>query len=291
MNIAMSENGQIKISGIPKISAIYYALLQCGYDFFTIERGREHIDTLRKFALSQCVPSFFSSARQVTCEVYPYWPRAAILETATFYLLPDCAGYEKYDDFRNQVIGSGTIAENERGMELWNWLADFPNALKAILDSAGFEEYLKWEQQWIVQQNRTHENELTMIRNCLDKCVKQYHSPVQNIQVVINPIKCVYSADYHLKDNCFVFSSGTFRAESVIHEFLHHVLHTYIHLLKERIAQKPCIYPGLDSSYYLTGDDIGKCNAFEEYAVRCLTKSVMNGNYPSDFIAYLKELL
>lgn len=36
---AMSENGQTKISGIPAISAIYYALLQCGYDFFSMERG------------------------------------------------------------------------------------------------------------------------------------------------------------------------------------------------------------------------------------------------------------
>ena len=287
----MSESGQIKISSMPAISAIYYALLQCGYDFFDIERGSGHIETLRQFALPQCVPSFFSNTRQMTCEVYPYWPRAAILETATFYLHPDCVGYENYDDFRNQVMGSGNIADNERGSELWNWLADFPNALKAVLDSAGFEEYLKWEQQWIAQQNCTHKNELTMIRNCLDKCVKQYHSPVQNIQVVINPIKCVYSADYHMKDNCFIFSSGAFKAESVIHEFLHHVLHAYILLLKEQITQKPCKYPGLDNSYYLAGDATGKCNAFEEYAVRCLTKSVMDGNYPSDLMAYLRALL
>lgn len=208
----MSENGQTKICGIPAISAIYYALLQCGYDFFSMERGSEHIDAIRKFALSQCVSSFFSETRQMTCQVYPYWPRAAILETATFYLLPDYAGYENYDDLRKQVMSSSNIADNERGIELWNWLVDFPNALKAVLDSTGFEEYLKWEQQWIAQQNRTYKNELTMIRNCLDRCVKQYHSSVQNIQVVINPIKCVYSADYHMKGNGFIFSSGAFRA-------------------------------------------------------------------------------
>lgn len=287
----MSKNGQTKISGIPAISAIYYALLQCGYDFFSMERGNEHIDVIQKFALSQCAPSFFSETRQMACEVYPYWPRAAILETATFYLLPDYAGYENFDDLRNQVMSAGNIADQERGNELWNWLADFPNALKAVLDSTGFEDYLKWEQQWIAQQNLAHEKELSLIHNCLDRCVKQYHSPVQDIQIVINPIKCIYSADYHMKDNCFVFSSGIFRAESVIHEFLHHVLHTYILLLKERITQKPCKYPGLDSSYYLSGDDAGKCNAFEEYAVREWTKSVMDGRYPSNLMAYLEELL
>lgn len=287
----MSETRQTKISGMPTISAIYYALLQCGYDFFSIERGVEHIEMIRRFALSQCVPSFFSDTRQMTCEVYPYWPRAAILETATFYLLPDCAGYENFDGFRNQIMSAGNIADHERGIELWNWLEEFPNALKTVFESTGFKDYLKWEQQWISEQNRIHKKELSLIRTCVDKCVKQYHSPVQNIQVIINPIKCVYSADYHMKDNSFVFCSGAFRAESVVHEFLHHVLHAYILLLKERITQKPCQYPDLDSSYYLSGDNAGKCNAFEEFAVRELTKCVMAGDYPTNLLAYLEQLL
>lgn len=34
------------------------------------------------------------------------------------------------------------------------------------------------------------------------------------------------------------------------------------------------------------GDDAGKYNAFEEFAVRELTKRVMAGDYPSDLTAY-----
>lgn len=287
----MSEFGQMQIAIIPKISAIYYALLQCGYEYYRIERGNEHIDTIRKFALPQCAPTFFLGTRQTTCEVYPYWPRAAILETATFYLLPDCAGYENFDSFRNTIMRAGNIAEHERSVELWNWLVEFPSALKAVLASSGFKDYLKWEQQWIAEQTRIHEKELRLIRACVDRCAKQYHSPVQNVQVVINPIKCVYSADYHMKDNCFVFSSGAFRAESVVHEFLHHVIHTLVSVLEERILQVPCQYPGINNSYYLSGDDAGKYNAFEEYAVRELTKCVMDGNYPSDIMVYLTGLL
>lgn len=121
--------------------------------------------------------------------------------------------------------------------------------------------------------------------------MKQYNSPVKDIQIVINPIKCVYSADYHMNDNCFVFSSGSFRVESVIHEFLHHVIHASILLLKDRILQPPYQYPGVDSSYYISGDDTGKYNAFEEFAVRKLTKRVMTDDYPSDLIAYLEGIL
>ncbi len=287
----MSETGKTKISSIPTISAIYYALLQCGYDFFSIGRGNEHTDTLRKFAMPQCAPSFFSDTRQTTCEVYPYWPRAALLETATFYLLPNCTGYENFDGFRNQIMNAGNIAEHERGIELWNWLALFPTALKVVLDSTGFKNYFKWEQQWIAEQNDAYKKELSLIHTCMNKCIQQYHSPIKNIQVVINPIKCVYSADYHMKNTCFVFSSGAFRTESVVHEFLHHVIHDLILLLKQQNLQIKYQYPDIDSSYYLSGDDVGKWNAFEEYSVRELTKCVMDGKYPSDLMVYLKELL
>lgn len=263
----MPEAAQTKISSIPAISAVYYALLQAGYDFFSPGRTNGHIDAICGFVLPQHIPSFFAGARQMTCEAYPYWPRAAILETATFYLRPDCAGYESFDGFHDQIMCAGNIAENERGIELWSWLAEFPNALKTVLESSGFEDYLKWERQWISGQNYAHEKELSLIRACVDKCVKQYHSPVQSIQIIINPIKCVYSADYHMRGNCFIFSSGALNAGAVVHEFLHHVLHAHILLLKEQITQTPHQYPGLESSYYLTGDDAGKCNAFEEFAV------------------------
>lgn len=282
---------ELKITNIPEISAIYYALLQCGYEYYPIERENEHIDVIRRFVLAHCVPNFFKNTKQTTCDVYSYWPRAAILETATFYLLPDYTGYNDFKCFQNKIMNASNIADYERGSELWNWLEEFPKALKTVLDSSDFADYLEWEKQWTCQQNLIHEKELKQILDCVDKCVKQYNSPVKDIQIVISPIKCVYSADYHMNGNCFVFSSGSFRVESVIHEFLHHVIHASILLLKEQISQLSCQYPGVDSSYYLSGDDAGKCNAFEEFAVRELTKCVMGGNYPPDLIAFLTGLL
>ncbi len=75
---------ELKITNIPEISAIYYALLQFGYEYYPIERENEHIDVIRRFVLPHCVPNFFKNTKQTTCDVYSYWPRAAILETATF---------------------------------------------------------------------------------------------------------------------------------------------------------------------------------------------------------------
>ncbi len=287
----MPEYGQVKISSIPEISAIYYALLQCGYEYYPMERENNHINRVRRFVSQQGVPSFFRGTRQTTCEVYPYWPRAAILETATFYLQSSCVGYEDFDGLCSHIMTASNIADHERGEGLWDWLLGFPKALNEVLNSPGFVNYLEWEQEWIAQQNIIHEKKLEHILNCVDKCVKLYHSPVTDIQIVLSPIKCVYSSDYHMKGNCFIFSSGAFSDESIIHEFLHHVIHAYILLLKEKIAQAPCQYPGLDSTYYLSRDDVGKCNAFEEFAVRKLTKCVTGGEYPADLLSYLEQLL
>ncbi len=282
---------QITISNIPEVSAIYFALLQCGYDYYSIERSQKHNDAVRSFADSGDVPSFFYGIKQDTCEVYPYWPRAAILETASFYLLPNHAQFRKYDAFYKRIMSAGNIAEYERDQKLWTWIADFPVALSKVLESDSFQRYLEWENQWIAEQNVEHKKELRLIQKCLDVCVNKFESPVQDVQIVINPIKCVYSADYHINESCFIFSSGAFQIDSVIHEFLHHVVHPAVMAYKDVVSESKMLYSGIDASYYLSGDNSGRLNAFEEYAVRELTKNILAMNYPENLASYLCGLI
>lgn len=61
--------------------------------------------------------------------------------------------------------------------------------------------------------------------------------------------------------------------------------------IADTVATTKRIYPGVDESYYLSGDNAGRLNAFEEYAVRVLTTDVMNNKFPNDLISYLKELV
>lgn len=186
---------------------------------------------------------------------------------------------------------AGNIADYERDQKLWDWIADFPAALSEVLVSDMFHRYLEWEQKWLAEQNAQHETDLRLIKNCLNVCVSKYGSPVQDIQIVISPIKCVYSADYHLNGNCFIFSSGAFRAESVIHEFLHHVVHPAVAEIADIVLVNKRAYPDIDSSYYLSGDDAGQLNAFEEYGVRELTKDVLLEQHPEKLEDYLGRLL
>lgn len=277
----------ITISNIPEISAIYFALLQCGYDYFSIERSREHINSIRDFVNAADVPSFFAGTRQNTCAVYHYWPRAAILEAATFYLLPNQKQFGNYEVFQSYIMSAGNIADHERNQELWDWLSEFPAALTDVLVSDVFQRYLAWDTQWLNKQRNQHKTELQLIRSIVDACISKYNSPIREVQIVINPIKCVYSSDYHLDKERFVFCSGAFRADSVVHEFLHHVIHSAVMENAEIVLAQDKLYADMDTSYYLTGDRAGKLNAFEEYAVRQLTKDMMAGRYPDSLYTYL----
>ena len=287
----MNRVKQITITHIPEISAIYFALLQCGYDYYAIERSQGHIDCIRSFIGVENVPPFFCGTRQNTCQVYPYWPRAAILETAAFHLLPDHSQFRDYDVFRSSIMSAGNISDCERDQKLWDWLDDFPAAITWVLSSAFFCRYLEWEKGWITEQNVRHKADLRLIQSCLDMCVSKYNSAVQDIRILVNPVKCVYSADYHLEKNCFIFSSGAFRVDSVIHEFLHHVVHPAVSEIADTVLEYKRTWPGIDDSYYLSGDNGGQLNAFEEHAVRELTKHVLQERYPESVAVFLRRLV
>lgn len=279
------------ITQLPKISAIYYGLLQSGYDFYTFERSDKHIKEMKARCKPERSSAFFSETKQNTCDVYPYWPRAFIMEAATFALNDNNTDFHDYGAFRQKIMSASNLMEKERDNSLWNWLADFPQALASVLSEDSFSEFLEWEEKWISEQDRIYHEEIHLIQECLEICTSRYNSPVQRIQICINPIKCVYASDYHLLGNCFIFSSGAFRTDSIIHEFLHHVVHPFVEQQNASILESKPINRQIDKSYYLSESDSGLINAFEETVVRSLTEEIMNGIYPEDLSTYMENIL
>lgn len=284
------EQKELFITNIPSVSAIYFSLLQCKYDFYSIERDALLIDKLRSFIVSDCGEyGFFSGVKQNTCEIYPYWPRAAMLETATFYTNDSQGCFVDFNAYKDKVMSAKNLSDIERNQSFWNWIVKFPEVLKQVLQSESFRCYLKWENDWIVEQNEKHKKELRKIWDILALCMEKFKSPIQNIQVVLNPIKCVYSADYHQKDNKFIVCSGLLSEENITHEFIHHIVHSIVENHKNQILRCDFAKLKIDASYYLDNDKSGSLNAFEEYLVRMLTASIISGDIPDNLDVFVKQ--
>lgn len=186
-------------------------------------------------------------------------------------------------------MSAKNILDIERNQLFWDWIIKFPKTLKLVLQSNSFSRYLKWENDWIAEQNQKYKRKLKKIEDIIARCKEKMNSPIQNIQIVLNPIKCVYSADYHLIDNNFIFCSGALSEESVIHEFFHQIVHPIVENRKDEILCCNVTNLDIDTSYYLNNDELGILNAFEEYMVRVLTDAIVSGDIPENLDVFLDQ--
>ena len=283
--------GNAAIEWVPRIAVVYFGLLCSGYDFFQIERSAAHIEKLKAFAEQGESEPFFSLARQNLCEVYPYWPRAFILEKAALSLTDDLKGFRDFGALWHELELANNIPQEDRGETTWRWLQRLPRALESVYSSRSFAEYSKWAKKWVFEQSGRCADELRVIEKCLKYCQSEHNCSLRKVAVCIDPIKCVYSSDYHIWGSVFIFSSGGFRTEAVIHELLHQVVHPAVLPLRDLILKRCPMDDAVDASYYFDGGDDGIVNAFEESAVRSLTQSFIQGEFPKDVNAFIRELL
>jgi len=285
------QKTKMAISSKAEISAIYFALLQCGYDYYALEKDAGLISKLESYRTQQNPHqlSFFSKIKQNTCEVYPYWPRAAVLEEATFYLDNTCTGFTQFTQLQNRIMNAGNISPKEKDGDLWDWITQFPMALKDVLVSSPFLSYLSWERSWIAEQNEIFREDLKNLQTILQQCNALYGSPLDGIHVLLNPIKCAYSSDHYEHGGHLYFSLGWFRKESILHELLHPVIHPYVMRMRDEILHYQGCFPDIDESYRQDGSDAGRLNAAEEYLVRALTERAVCGALPNDLNQYIQD--
>ena len=123
---------QITISNIPEISAIYFALLQSGYDYYAMERNQDHISYIQKYIDADNSTPFFADVKQNTCEVYPYWPRAALLESASIFLNKETFQWYSFNEYKDFVMSAKNIQVQDRPLRPGSFLALNCDAITSI---------------------------------------------------------------------------------------------------------------------------------------------------------------
>lgn len=111
-----------------------------------------------------------------------------------------------------------------------------------------FKAYLERENKWLREQKKILKNEMRQILKVLNLRRERYRFAIFNVIIlVLNPIKCVNFADFHLTGNRFVFCSGALNAETVVHEFLHHIVHAVVETEREKVLHSKANCPDIES--------------------------------------------
>jgi len=285
--------GAVAISCKTEVSAIYYALLQLGYEFYALDKAPDLALVLAGFRREEIGfdPSFFSAVKQASCAVYPYWPRAFALEVAAFHVCPKSQVFLDFPAYKQYIMDAPNIADRERDEGFWSWVERFPQALRSVMEDGGFREYLAWERSWMIQQRELWSRQIQSIGEITDVCEGLYHAPAVEVSTILTPIKCSYSADYFKQGNRLNVVLGSFRMDAIIHEYLHPVLRSVIQKHAQTVLACNPACSGIDSSYFAGGGAQGILSAFEEYMVRQLTDDLLESRFPESLDEYILRIL
>lgn len=269
----------IKLTALEEINAIYFSLLTAGYDFAEADKSEEELRLIRR-AKSKVLPhevcEFFSHSRQSGCEVYPYWPRAALMEAALFFMCRNrgsgsfgFAGYSAY------VKSLGNIDDYQRNELFFVWIKDFPRHLYQVLADEGFMETNAEISRWLARNKDQLMHRLNAPMKALRALYDKEKAELRPVEIILSPLKCAYSADYMRLEDALVVILGEMRPDSVVHECLHPIVRRHVHDNKSRIIS--CWQPDvsiIDRSYLLGGGSEGLLNAFEETVVCKITQRI-----------------
>ena len=150
----------VSFTRLPAVSAIYYALLQCGYNYYALEKSASLCNKLETYANGKEAIEFFNGAKQKTCDVYPYWPRAYMLEVASFFIDNKQHSFSDFNAYRNIIKSAGNISDAEKGHDFWEWIRRFPSELNGVFEREAFREYFAWEEEYLDQQETVLESDI-----------------------------------------------------------------------------------------------------------------------------------
>jgi hypothetical protein len=260
------------------INAIYFGVSLSNYgEYSCIDKSKDIIEMTSK--IQACdeldnVRRYFMNARQNTCEEYPFWPRLALLESATFFIKENSFEVEKYYDF---VRCRPNLTDQERNESFFSWVNDFPKHLDEIRSNGLFQE-INAQIGNIV--NRLSENvvsKIDVLKDMLNTLSMDIVIDISTLSVIICPLKCVYSADYFTSGTKMSVILGEFLPHSIVHEYLHLIVHPLVLNHKDAIiSQFGLRLYDVSKSYYLGNDENGFINAFEEHIVRMASNLLSN---------------
>ena len=275
-----------------KIAAVYFGLMQSGYEYHAAGKSSEDVrqwESFRDMPVSYDT-AFFRGARQTTTGIYPYAARAAALEMAAFYVDEENEAFINEEAYRSKLAASGLIKDREQ--EFFAWVKGFPKSMHSVMHCQGFARYMQWEENWLKHQIRLRKHEIQKRDEVVSYFMKRQDTAVKKVFLALCPLKCTFASDYVVENGALYAIAGVLRLDETMHEFYGHLLQPFVFKYGDEIAALRNLHRlKVEDSFFGDRKEIGRLNAFKEYAVRELTAKISIDQYKLDLDKFILSLI
>lgn len=271
---------------------LYTGLTASGYDLASSTADdpmMSLIDAIKYHTWASAAVSYFREARLEGGGVNPYWPRAAMLLNASFYLSDNPAeGYTDQEEVFGTVARFPTDAAN-KDTETASWIREFPRMRRLIEDDPAFP--ILWGRfcdAVDAERLRPFEDAAQRAVTCITSGLGAHAEAISDFVVVPNPLQAPQIADFVRKDGILFAVIASPRPLSIAHELLHSIFEKA--LAQERdtiVGYRRLFAPNMVEAmvkmqYAWDSGDESWLRVFEESLVRAATIWMKGRNTPGE---------
>lgn len=209
------------------VFTLYAGLTASGYDLAAFPEDdpvAKIVDSLREMPLSSPAHSYFPQARLPGPGVNPYWPRAAMLLHATFFLDDDATEYTDLRALR-KMVEDFPASDGPGNEESLAWLMGYPSAFRAVRESAHFLG------NWSDYVEAMNPERLLGFRDAALRATGALRffggSDLVNLPKIVlvpNPLQAQQIADFVDFQGILYVVTAAPSASSIVHECMHGIL-------------------------------------------------------------------
>lgn len=226
------------------VFAVYTGLIASGYDLLEISAENpvsQVVEDIRKVPWPEKVLTYFKMARKRDAGVNPYWPRAAMLLIASFYVgetgRNPCMTRSLWSRKLAEHIHTLPISPRDKSSDILKWLEGFPGTYALIFDEPAFDGL--WR-----SYKKAMETKLPVFADVTEKTISSFlrltgasENDLPAVCVVPNPLQAPQVADFVTVDGIVYMIIADPRPASIIHELLHNVFEPGLRSAKTTILQ------------------------------------------------------
>lgn len=258
------------------VFGLYTGLTASGYDLARIPAAdplHEAVESIKAAQWPDEVTAYFSKARSAGGGVNPYWPRAAMLLNASFYL-SDGPEY-CYSDLPQVLrdVERFPVGPTQKGPDTVEWVKGFPRAYGSLTHYASLSDLWNRYLQALTPHLLGFEQALSTAVTSVARATGASEEEMPSLVVVPNPLQAPQVADFVRKDSIIHVVIAEPKAPSIVHELLHNLFDPGLRSAKEAIVGyrgllAPVLEQMLKMQYAWGDDEESWLRVFEENLMR-----------------------